>query len=78
MRYQHPEDRTDLWEANPSLAAKLAFLEIVAIWEKQTEDGIFPGLPGTQTAASIKKTERLCPVREEARFHIIPDSLKVA
>lgn len=39
------DDREDLWETDPERAARLAYVEMVGLWDKQVEQGEYRGVP---------------------------------
>ncbi len=44
---REPTQTTDelLWEQDPELAARKAFLEVMLFWDSQFERGEYPGVP---------------------------------
>ena len=44
-------ERQALWSENPRRAAMLAYLEVVALWHDQVEQGIYWGVPALHRLA---------------------------
>ena len=39
------EGREQLWKNHPARAARLAYLQVVALWHRQVEEGAYHGIP---------------------------------
>lgn len=50
-------DRSRLWSEDPKRAAMLAYLEVIALWHEQVEDGIYWGIPALHRVANAEDQE---------------------
>lgn len=39
------EGRKTLWENAPERAARMAYLQVLAMWHRQVEEGLYTGIP---------------------------------
>ncbi len=49
------ESATDLWESNPELAARMAFVQVQCEWDSQAQAGLYGGrVPSYESLAAIR------------------------
>lgn len=81
------KEREDLWGAEPTRAAMLAYLEVVSLWHEQVEAGTYRGIPALHRVPESSKliefepsTQRSRPVRyqrdDSAGHWRVPDEVK--